>query len=82
MAWRLVCESEKMPTHGSSFYVFNATWRAASSALVIVWVSSWPDASIIYVGGGVGGEVYYCCSYSKLTFFKGAVCIDPLFGIM
>ncbi len=27
-------------------------------------------ARCIYVGGGVGGRVYYCCSYSGLTFFK------------
>jgi len=69
-----------MPIHGSCLYVFSATWMAASFALMIVWVSSWPDASI-YVGGGGGGRVYYCCSYSGLTFFKGAVCIDSLFGI-
>ncbi len=43
MAWRLVCESVKMPIHGHSLYVFSAAWMAASSALLI---SSWPDASM------------------------------------
>ncbi len=49
MAWRLVCESVKMPIHGSFLYMLSATWMATSSALVIVWVSSWPDASMYVV---------------------------------
>jgi hypothetical protein len=39
----------KMPTHGSSLYVFSATCMATSSALIIVWVLSWPDASMLVV---------------------------------
>ncbi len=46
MAWRLVCESMKSPAHGSSLYVLSSTLMAASSALMIVWASSWPDASM------------------------------------
>jgi hypothetical protein len=33
---RLVCESVKIQIHGSSLYVFGATWMTASSALMIV----------------------------------------------
>jgi hypothetical protein len=49
MAWRLVCEYVKMPIHGSSLYMLSATWMATSSALMIVWVSSWPDVSMYVV---------------------------------
>ena len=54
MAWRPICESVKMPTYGSSLFVLSATWTmAASFALMIVGVSSRPDASmhvVILVG--------------------------------
>ncbi len=40
MACILVLESVKMPSHGSCLYISRATWMAASSALVIVCVSS------------------------------------------
>ena len=40
MACRLVLESVNMPSHGSCLWPFKATWVAASSALIIVCVSS------------------------------------------
>ena len=49
MAWRLVCESVKIPIHGSCLYVFSATWMAASSALLIVCLSGCDFTSICVV---------------------------------
>ena len=40
MAWRLVWESVNMPSHWSCLYVSRATYMAASSALMMVCVSS------------------------------------------
>ncbi len=40
MACRLVLEFVNMPSHGSYFWSFKATWMAANSALIIVCVSS------------------------------------------
>ena len=53
MAWRLVCESVNIPSHGSCLYLSRATYMAPSSALIMVCVSSSPDASmcvVVFVG--------------------------------
>ena len=46
MTCRLVLESVNMPNHGSCLCISEATWLATSSALVLVCVSSRPDASM------------------------------------
>ena len=53
IACRLVWESVNIPSHGSCLYLSRATWMAPSSALIIVCVSSSPDASmcvVVFVG--------------------------------
>jgi hypothetical protein len=46
IAWRLVCEPVKMPMHLTLFYLSKAIKMGANSALVMLRVSSWPEASI------------------------------------
>ncbi len=40
MVCMLVLESVNMPNHGSCLYLSRATWMAASSAFMFVYVSS------------------------------------------
>ena len=55
MACRLVLESANMPSHGSYLWMYEATWMADSSALIIVCVFFL--AGCTYVSGGVCGGV-------------------------